>query len=34
MILLLSNNAKKISCLQIIDENKKVIGIPKNPLQN
>ena len=34
LILLLSNSAKKISTLQIIDENKKVLGVPKNPLQN
>jgi hypothetical protein len=34
LILLLSNSAKKISTLQIIDENKKVLGVPRNPLQN
>jgi len=34
MILLLSNGAKKISALQIIDENRKVIGVSKNPLKN
>ncbi len=34
LILLLSNSAKKISTLQIIDENRKVLGAPKNPLQN
>jgi hypothetical protein len=32
--LLLSSAAKKISLLQIVDENKKVLGVPKNPLQN
>lgn len=34
VILLLSNGAKKISCLNLIDENKKVLGVPKNPLTN
>ena len=34
MILLLSNNAKKISCLQIVDLKKNIIGRAKNPLQN
>jgi hypothetical protein len=34
MIVMLSNHAKKIACFHILDENKKIIGIPKNPLQN
>jgi hypothetical protein len=34
VILLMSNSGKKLSCLKLIDENKKFLGTVTSPLEN
>lgn len=34
MILLMSNAGKKLSCLKLVDENKKFLGTVTSPLEN